>query len=129
MKLHWVHMDCLRMDWVKGPAVYVFDDRQLAEEGWGLQRIGFVYECLLEMPGVEIWRGEAAETLGELVRERGLEGVVTVRTPDPWLQAEAARAGVEWVEPEPFVSLSGPVDLRRFSRYWGKAERALFKPL
>ena len=115
------------MDWAKGPAVYVFDDQQLAEEGWGLKRIGFVYECLLEMPGVEIWRGPTAETLGALARERGLDGVVTVRTPDPWLLEQAARIGVEWVDSEPFVSLTGPVDLRRFSRYWGKAERALFK--
>jgi len=135
MKLHWLHADCLNADWIDpsaGTAVYVFDDRQLKAEGWGLKRIGFVYECLLEIPGVEIWRGPLAETLGSLVKERSLEGIATVRTPDPWLLAEAAalEAGgvlLEWIAPEPFVALTGPVDLRRFSRYWRKAEPVLFK--
>ncbi len=133
MKLHWVHSDSLRADWLdaaRGPAVFVFDDRQLEAENWSLQRIGFVYECLLEIPGVEIWRGAVAETLGRLVAERRLEGVVAARTPDPWLQAEgaalaAAGVRVEWVEPEAFVTLRGRVDLGRFSRYWRKAEGAL----
>lgn len=133
MKLHWVHGDCLNTAWfaaADGPAVFVFDDRQLAAEAWGLKRIGFVYECLLEMPGVEIWRGPAVETLAELVATRGLEAVVTVRTVDPWLLGQAAEltargVRVEWVEPEPLVTLRGRVDLGRFSRYWRKAEGAL----
>ena len=131
MKLHWVHTDCLSETWLAdGLAVFVFDDRQLAAEAWGLKRIGFVYECLLEMPQVEIRRGEAAATLAELAATRGLEAVVTVRTPDPWLQGQAAELAargvrVEWVEPEPLVTLRGRLDLGRFSRYWRKAEGAL----
>ena len=134
MKLHWLHADCLNADWLdsaRGPAVFVFDDSQLDAEGWSLKRIGFVYECLLELPGVEIWRGPVAETLAQLVRERQFESILTVRTPDPWLQAQAANLGasnirVEWITPEPFVALSGWVDLRRFSRYWRRAEPVLF---
>jgi deoxyribodipyrimidine photo-lyase len=130
MKLHWVHIDCLDTGWIDpaaGPAVFVFDDA----ESWSLKRVGFVYECLLEMPGVEIWRGPAAETLAMLARARGVESVLSVWTPDPWLQAragelEARDITVEWLTPEPFVALSGAVDLRRFSRYWRKAEPALF---
>lgn len=135
MKLYWLHPDCLNADWMnpsEGPAVFVFDDCQLEAERWSLKRIGFLYECLLELPAVEIWRGPLAETLAARVRERNLDSVVTVRTPDPWLQAQAAilEAGnirVEWITPEPFVALSGPVDLRRFSRYWRKAEPVLFR--
>lgn len=134
MKLHWLHTDCLNAGWLDpalGPAVFVFDDRQLEAENWGLKRIGFIYECLLELPGVEIRRGPLAETLAQLAEERHLKSILTVRTPDPWLQAQAADLGakniqVEWVTPEPFVALSGWVDLRRFSRYWQRAEPMLF---
>ena len=134
MKLHWLHVDCLNADWIDsacGPAVFVFDDRQLDAERWSLKRVGFVYECLLELPDVEIWRGPLSETLARLVQDRQLESILSVRTPDPWLQAQAADLGernihVEWITPEPFVALSGYVDLRRFSRYWRKAEPVLF---
>ena len=130
MTLHWLHADGLNADWIDpagGPAVFVFDDRQLEAENWSLKRLGFVYECLLELPGVEIWRGPTAETLALLAQERHLDSILTVRTPDPWLQAQAAILGernirVEWITPEPLVALSGWVDLRRFSRYWRKAE-------
>ncbi len=134
MKLHWLHADCLNADWLdfaRGPAVFVFDDRQLDADGWSLKRIGFVYECLLELPGVEIRRGPLAETLAQLLQEHHLDSILTVRTPVPWLQAQAADLGarnirVEWVTPEPLVPLSGWVDLRRFSRYWRRAEAVLF---
>lgn len=134
MKLHWVHADCLNADWIDpaaGPSVFIFDDRQLEAEQWGLKRVGFIYECLLEMPDVEIWRGPLADTLAALAKERQAESITTVQTPDPWLQAQAAALAaanipVEWRAPEPFVTLSGPVDLRRFSRYWRKAEPVLF---
>lgn len=134
MKLHWLHADCLNAGWIDpalGPAAFVFDDRQLEAENWSLKRIGFVYECLLEIPGVEIWRGPVAESLMQLVAERRLEAIRSVRTPDPWLQTQAAGLEargirVEWILPEPFVELREPVDLRRFSRYWPKAEALLF---
>ena len=134
MKLHWLHTDCLNTGWVDhqdGPAVFVFDDRQLEAECWSLKRVGFVYECLLDLPDVEIWRGPVVETLASLSRDRRLTGIRSVRTPDPWLQAQAARLEAEdfqfdWVTPEPFVTLAEPLDLRRFSRYWRKAEKALF---
>ena len=134
MKLHWVHSECLNSDWINssvGPAVFVFDDRQLEADRWSLKRVGFVYECLVELPGVEIWRGPLAETLAQLVQQRHCESIVTVRTCDPWLQAQADNLGagnipVEWIAPEPFVTLSGGLDLRRFSRYWREAEPVLF---
>lgn len=134
MKLHWLHTDCLNTSWVDptaGPAVFIFDDRQLEAECWSLKRIGFVYECLLHLPGVEIWRGPMVESLTSLCHSRQLSGIRTVRTPDPWLQDQAGilKAGnfqIDWVDPEPFVTLAGPLDLRRFSRYWRKAEPGLF---
>jgi hypothetical protein len=134
MKLHWLHTDCLNGDWLDpsaGPTVFVFDDQQLEAERWSLKRIGFIYECLLELPGVEIFRGPVEETLTSLVRQRELDSVLTVVTPDPWLQAQAALLEsrgipVHWIAPKPFVDLPDNVDLRRFARYWRKAETLLF---
>jgi hypothetical protein len=83
------------------------------------------------MPGVEIWRGPTADTLAQVVHERQLKSILSVRTPDPWLQAQTAALAerdirVDWITPEPLVALAGSVDLRRFSRYWRKAEPLLF---
>jgi len=128
VRIAWLHADCLNAAWLEPTdhAVYVFDDKQIDADGWGLKRILFVYETLLELP-VEIHRGPTVETLATLAR--GCEGIVTVDTPDPWLRARIADlrevAPVE-VKPAPrFVELDGDVDLKRFSRYWAKAERKL----
>jgi hypothetical protein len=128
MRLAWMHADCLHAGWLPpdAEAIYIFDDAQLASADWGLKRIMFVYETLLELP-VEIRRGPLVETL--LVLEPEL--IITVDTPDPWLRHsvdQLRRSTHVDVLPAPvFVELDGRVDLKRFSRYWSKAERKLLK--
>ena len=123
--VEWVHTDGLSV--VTGaPAVFVFDDAGL--EGWSLQRIGFVYECLLELP-VSIRRGDPAAAVLAFSRENGASRVVTRPFVDPrlgeiWAELTRSIEG-EILAEEPFVQLRGPVDLRRFSRYWTKASKAL----
>jgi hypothetical protein len=123
-KVIWVHDDALRHWWVQSPAVYVFDDDKLRREGWSLKRIGFVYECLLELP-LEIRRGDPVTQVREFQQAHGAEGIQTMDSPDPRLRQQMAEMGAEIVADEPFVVLTGKLDLRRFSRYWAKAERAL----
>jgi hypothetical protein len=129
MKLAWMHPDCLNADWLLpgSRAVFVFDDDYLAASGWGLKRVMFVYETLLELP-VEIYRGPTVDVLAELAAG---EGIVTVDTPDPWLQSRIAalrgRVAVEVIPAPVFVELKGPVNLQRFSRYWSKAETKLLE--
>jgi hypothetical protein len=128
VRLAWLHSDCLNASWFRpeDQAVYVFDDAQLEANGWGLKRIMFVYETLLELP-VEIYRGPIVETLAALAQPQG--GLVTVDTPDPWLRERIdelrQRLPVELVPAPVFVKLDGRVDLKRFSRYWSKAEKEL----
>jgi hypothetical protein len=124
--LHWMHTDCLSSDWLtQGPAVFVFDDAQIEEQRWGIKRLGFIYECLLELP-VEIHHGATVETLAS--QASGGE-IVTVASVDPWIQEltqRLQRRAKVTVLPAPvFVDLPGKVDLKRFSRYWQKAERLL----
>jgi hypothetical protein len=131
MQLHWLHMECLSDAWLEpdsGPAVYVFDDAQHDVEQWGIKRIGFLYECLLELP-VDLHHGDLITTLPRLAREAGCASIRTVAPLDPWLRSAIAelrrQIPVDLLEPPPFVSLSGRVDLKRFSRYWQKAEAIL----
>ncbi|MCC6539280.1 MAG: hypothetical protein IT162_17135 [Bryobacterales bacterium] len=125
MTLDWVHTDCLAADWIGGPAVFVFDDEQVEANAWGIKRIGFVYECLLELP-VEIHRGPTVETLTRLAAGRRVR---TVASPDPWLRRQIDELGrgvtLEVIPAPVFVEIPTSADLRRFSRYWRHAEKQL----
>lgn len=111
------------------PAVFVFDRVLIAQAGLSLKRLGFLYECLLELP-VTLRHGDVAEEVLAFARRHGADGVVTSGAVDPRFsllrERIAARLPVQVLEPEPFVELPEPVDLRRFSRYWRRAEPALW---
>jgi deoxyribodipyrimidine photo-lyase len=97
------------------------------------KRLGFLAECLLELP-VTIRRGDVAEEVIAFAREHGADGVVTSRAVDPRFerlrQRIVGRLPVVALEPEPFVDLEDragrPLDLRRFSRYWRQAAPRLW---
>lgn len=108
------------------PALFVFDDDLLggAAGPISLKRIVFLYECLLELP-VTIRCGAGAEEVLAFAARHRADGVVTSAWVDPQLGAIAATVAatlpLNVLEPEPFVDLPEPVDLRRFSRYWRSA--------
>lgn len=120
------------------PAVFVFDDALLAgrspttadpaapqPQPVSLKRIGFLYECLLELP-VTLRRGDVVAEVLAFARAHDADGIVTSAGTDPRVAALCAR--LEAVLPvrvlpvEPFVQLPGQPDLGRFSRYWRRAE-------
>lgn len=125
MTLIWVHHDCLHRAspaycaYPDAPSLFVWDDEQLRRDGWSMKRIGFVYECLLDLP-VLIRRGDPVAEVRRFMREAECSGVATVATPDPHLTAQAKEMGAEILPEESFVSVKGELDLRRFSRYWSK---------
>ncbi len=108
------------------PAVFVFEPRLLegAAGPISLKRIVFLYECLLELP-VTIRQGDGAEEVLAFAARHRADGVVTSAWVDPHLgdiaTGVAAALPLQVLEPEPFVVLPQPVDLRRFSRYWRSA--------
>lgn len=130
MKLIWVHAECLHRlspsyrAYPNSPSLFVWDDVELQRTGWSLKRIGFVYECLLDLP-VTIRRGDPVNEVLRFAQELHCSGIATMASPDPRIQAQAAAMGAEILELEPFVELKGKLDLARFSRYWRKAEAAL----
>ena len=107
------------------PALFVFDEALIREQGLSLKRLGFLYECLLELP-VSIRKGDVAEQVLVFAREHQADGVITSAAVDPHfdtIRSTIARElPVEVLEPEPFVALDTPTDLRRFSRYWRQAK-------
>lgn len=129
--LLWLHEDCLSptappfVHYPTAPAIFVWDE----PVNWSLKRILFVYECLLELP-VEIERGDPVEVLHTYAKKLGAARIVTQRSPSPRF-AEIRKSltlPVEVLEPVPFVELSGQVDLKRFSRYWRRAQSSAFLP-
>ena len=92
-------------------------------------RLRFLRECLAELP-LQVREGDVARELLAAATELGADGIVTSRAVDPRFRVIAARVAAELplriLEPEPFVDLPwegpGAPDLRRFSRYWRRAE-------
>jgi hypothetical protein len=123
------------------PAVFVFDrellrgnspttaDPQGAAEPVSLKRIGFLYECLLELP-VTLRQGDVAIEVLRFAQAHGADGIVTSSSVDPRV-ASICRTleqslPVLQLDPAPFVELDEGVNLGRFSRYWRQAERAVW---
>ena len=124
-RVAWVHGDMLRPNHpaLRGvdDAVFVFGD-----DDRSLKPIGFVYECLLEMPNVTILRGgDAAATVRAFAAKHDAEQIVTGDSPSPTINATARELDARVAAAEPFVEPDGPLDLKRFSRYWRSAEKAL----
>ena len=130
MKLIWVHADCLHRQsaayraYPDSPSIFVWDDAEIQRVGFSLKRIGFIYECLLDLP-VTMRRGDPVSEVQRFALELGCSGVVTMASPDPHLIAQTAELGAEILAQEPFVEVKGRIDLARFSRYWRKVEDSL----
>ena len=111
------------------PAVFVWDTGWLVPNQISLKRVMFIAECLSEMPGsIQVRVGEPAEELLAAARSAQAGYVLAQRTPDPRLLAAAAQVEkdlpVIWFDPPPFVESSRGIDLKRFSRYWKRAQNS-----
>jgi deoxyribodipyrimidine photo-lyase len=129
--LVWIHTDGLNpespmiTEHVGAPAVFVWDSEWLASGKISLKRIVFLAECLREMPGtIELRLGDVATELRAAAKEVGAEYILAERTPDPRLlvAAERQEVPVVWYDPPAFVESARGFDLKRFSRYWQRAQ-------
>lgn len=127
----WLHADCLSRDnpafrlYPELPALFVFDEDEIAAEHWSLKRIAFLYETLLELP-TAIERGNVVDQLLAHKPDR----IVTVASVNPRVQRQIrlleASVTVEVLPADEFVDYRGTLDLKRFSRYWKRVEPILF---
>lgn len=131
----WIHADCLSpygptfIAYPQAPAIFVFDEPLLAAWQISLKRLTFIYECLLELP-VTIRRGEVSSQIRSFADEQSANRIVTTESPSPRFHAIRAELQrhlpVETLPVAPLVTATGPLDLRRFSRYWQVAKRTAF---
>jgi deoxyribodipyrimidine photo-lyase len=129
----------LDADWIAGRAATTAGAASLTSHAgeWSPApgRIRFLRACLAELP-VPVREGDVAAQLLAAAEEHGCDGLVTSRPVDPRLLRSAARLAavlpLQMLEPEPFVALpfegQAAPDLRRFSRYWRRAEPLVWGP-
>lgn len=135
--LLWLHEECLNpfspalQAYPDAPRVFVFDDEASLQSS--LKRLVFQYECLLEIPHIEIRKGRTVAQLTLAAQEHHCSHIITTAAVAPnfpslctQLQREA-KLTLTVLAPEPFVELSATTakqfDLKRFSRYWQVIKR------
>jgi len=134
--LVWVHGDALSptnpalQAYPDAPALFVFDEALLNDWRISLKRLVFMWECLLETRA-DLERGDVAQRLIARAKEQGFTKIATTYSPSPrWTSIveslEKSGLVVEVHAVEPFLAYEGTFDLKRFSRYWSKAQRYAF---
>ena len=137
--LLWIHTDSLNpaspmlLAHPHSPAVFVWDKPWLTQSSITLKRIVFLAECLQDFSNpVELRTGDPATEVLLQAKASGAQYILAQRTPDPRLRAAAdtlqQHLPVVWYDPPPFVESSRPFELKRFSRYWQRAESAAMQP-
>lgn len=134
----WVHGDSLSpynpalVAYPDAPAVFIWDEKLLAEWKISLKRIMFMYECLLELD-VAIRRGDPVDDLVAFAEEVGAKHIVTAESVSPRFRLICKilrKAGytVEILPITPFADVdNSKLKLRSFSAYWRTAEEYAFE--
>lgn len=132
----WAHTDALsdvtsaRAAFPEAPVIFASDDATRTRERWSERRIAFVEGSLAEMKVDARAEHRAPEAVVQFARAHGAQAVVTMSSPDPGLRAIAASIAdimpITSLDTAPFATLDRPTDLRRFSRYWKRAEASAF---
>ena len=110
--------------------MFVFDTRWIQEARISRKRIGFLYENAIDLP-LTLRKGDVSTEVLAFARRHQADGVVSSTMVDPRLErigaAIDAELPLELMDPEPFVELSRPPQLGRFSRYWREAEPVVWQ--
>lgn len=110
------------------PVVFVFDEKVLENYQLSAKRLIFLYECLLEIPNIQICKGDVTEQLSLAAAQLDCSRLATIESIAPRFNQICLRLRrekklpVELFKITPFVELVLEVeenlDLKRFSRYW-----------
>ena len=116
----------------EAPRLFVVDDGWLMAERPAIKRLLFLFECLADVPGVEVLAGDPADLVPRWAALQGCDGVVMAETACPRIrraaQAMRARLPVASLPWPTFCDRSRVADLGRFSRYWQKAGGSAVRP-
>ncbi len=113
-------------DYADAPKVYVFDVPYLQTQNIAKHRIQFIYEALLEIPLIQIYKGETVAALWQLVEDLAISEVVTTETPNHMIKGwqDELKKSVDLVTYPEMFPVTDDSSPRRFSRYWRKHERS-----
>lgn len=135
--LVWIHEDALGADSPavkaapKAPRVIVFDDSFLTLRPYGMKRLTFIYESAMAC-GAEIWRGPTVGVLQARAKELGCDRLIATTPVSPDLKRLIAdirqQIPLDLIAPPPLVTIDGKTDMKRFSRFWKKAEASAVTP-
>lgn len=112
-------------DYADAPRLYIFDLPYLQEWNISKHRIQFIYESLLEVSDVQIYKGETVPILRQLAEQHQAREIVTSETPNHIIrshQREVSKFAKLVVYDEIYPGKEAAVS-RRFSRYWNKHDR------
>ena len=136
--LVWITLDSLSprspaaAAWPSAPRLFIVDRAWLAAERPALKRLVFIWECLADLPEVEIHVGDPCQLVPARAAALGCDGIVVADTPCPRVRQAATAIGETLpvrVEPWPrFCDDSKVRDLGRFSRYWNKVKPSALRP-
>lgn len=114
------------------PRVFIVDPVWLTEERPTLKRLAFIFECLADVPEVEVHLGDPAKVLTVRARAQGCDHVAVADTPCPRVlraaETLATRLPVAIVDWPRFCDRSRVKDLGRFSRYWQQVSGSALVP-
>jgi len=132
----WVHEEALGprhpclLAFPEAPALFVFDTHWISDHQVSRKRLGFLYECALELP-LTLRKGAVAEEVLAFAERHQADGIVTSTPVDPRLERIAdaidQQMPLQCLAPDPFVTLPRPPRLGRFSRYWREAESVVWE--
>ena len=133
--LVWLHEDSLSprdpalLANPEAPAVFIWDDAVVEAEAYSLKRIVFQYECLIETPA-ESLRGDTVDSLLWKAKQTEASRIAVTWSVQPrfqdWLRALQRHLPVDVLRANAFIPPGLNADLRRFSRFWKRAERYSF---
>ena len=112
------------------PAIFVWDGEARRRDPWSAARDRFVREGIAEVEPARIASGDAESGIAAFAAENGVTDVVVTAPVDPRLREIVERLGrrltVTVVAAPRLADVDRGIDLRRFSRYWNRAERSAF---
>lgn len=116
----------------EAPAVFVVDRGWLKRERPTLKRLVFLFECLADVPHLEVHVGDPGRILPACAARHAADGVVVAETPCPWVRAAAAGIHRDLpVSVREWPALAGVErvsDLGRFSRSWQVVRDEALRP-
>lgn len=116
----------------ESPRVFVVDPAWLETERPTLKRLLFIFECLADIPGVEVWQGTPRDVIAARAQAHGCRQVVVAPTPCPRIRRAAEALSTELpilaCEWPRFCDRSRVRDLGRFSRYWSQVSASALQP-